>query len=117
MIDASVTQRLDELTALEPGWLDGSGARVTAAVVDHAKELLAAVTAPDRHTLGVFPTEEGGVSLEWFDADLQVLTTAEVEPDGTFWVISLPHGSPATVNTQAEDLDEAAALLNGALGA
>lgn len=53
--------RLAEIAKIEPGWLDGDGKAVTATALRIARLLIA---SPPR----VYPTPEGGVSLEWDDA-------------------------------------------------
>lgn len=56
--------RLAELAALEAGWLDGDGKAVTPAALDLAVHVIAHL-APTLGDPGIFPTVDGGVSIEW----------------------------------------------------
>lgn len=62
----TLTRRLDEVAAIQPGWLDGHGEAVTVDARVAAERVLAGLM----HRLGLptprlYPTEEGGVSAEW----------------------------------------------------
>lgn len=68
--------RVDELAALEDGWLDGGGVapdvrmlRALAGVVTIANERYG---APLPYA---YPTEDGGVSLEWGDLDVDCIVS------------------------------------------
>lgn len=89
---ASVKAEIDALPR-EDGWLDGEGSAVTnvarfvAAAWAHALaerfgDVLAKYGAG--HEGCAFPTESGGVSLEWaWPVGRQWLVTVEVDPDGS----------------------------------
>lgn len=62
-----VHQRMDELAALQPGWLDGDGAALGPALLATAA-VIAESTAQWAGEIGIYPTPEGGVQLEWSDA-------------------------------------------------
>jgi len=66
MIPESTIARLDELGKLEAGWLDGAGERITEYAVAEAKFVLDSLDAlgVDVSIFSVFPTEEGGISIE-----------------------------------------------------
>lgn len=49
--------RLQELSELRDGWLDGEGKAPTQAALDTADELL-------RRPMGIYPTEDGGIQIE-----------------------------------------------------
>ncbi len=59
-------RRLDELAALEGGWLDGAGLAPEAGVVARVREVLAKLLAEhDVPRPKVFPLEEGDLQAEW----------------------------------------------------
>ena len=70
--------RLTLLSKLEDGWLNGEGKAPTAAALKAASVLGPAL--PQDVYLYVYPTEGGGVSLEW--ADQYGAHEIEVMPDG-----------------------------------
>ncbi|MFF8544778.1 hypothetical protein ACF060_31330 [Streptomyces werraensis] len=70
--------RLTDLSKLEDGWLDGYGKAPTVEALRRASLLGPAL--PQGITLYVYPTEGGGVSLEW--ADQYGAHQIEVMPDG-----------------------------------
>jgi hypothetical protein len=74
----SVWERLTELSRLEPGWLDGAGVPPTEAALEIAGQI---VTALPRATgrVHVYPTEPGGVQLEWSDDEFN--HEIEIGPD------------------------------------
>ena len=57
--------RLTELSKLKAGWLDGRGNALSADALKSASVLGAAL--PMDVSLRIYPTETGGVSLEWDD--------------------------------------------------
>lgn len=61
-----VHNRLTELLALREGWLDGQGAKIGPAVIATAATI-AESTAQWAGEVGIFPTLEGGVQIEWSD--------------------------------------------------
>lgn len=78
-IDARVSQRLRELSALEAGW-DGEDARtvdpsalVTAGQVI-AQAIIAGLPEPE-----LFPVPDGGVQVEWHAGPVEL--EVEIEPD------------------------------------
>lgn len=75
-----VPKRLEVLSTLDEGWLDGEGSKVTAAAMTAAAhELLQAETdgCPRPH---LFPTLVGGLQAEWSLPEWEV--TVEFFPDG-----------------------------------
>ena len=74
-----------EIQKLSDGWLDGNGKAVTAEALKAARfgVLRAFSSATDGYPY-VYPTPEGGVSLEWGgDGDDDTDITVTVRPDGT----------------------------------
>lgn len=119
---ASVKAEIDALPN-EAGWLDGEGSAVT----DVAR-FVAAVWA---HALAerfgeeprVFPTEDGGVSLEWLWLEGAVkLVSVEVAFDGDVSLVDVSDGrgtaGPArTVNQVHAALKQARATLAATIAA
>lgn len=77
--------RLTELSKLNDGWLDGNGKSPSVEAVKSASLLGAAL--PRDVSLRVYPTEAGGVSLEW--DDLHVGHEIEVLPDGHLFLMTV----------------------------
>lgn len=80
----SLTLRLRELSQLPQGWLDGEGDEITQTALQTAKNIATAVIHDG--TIGtptLFPTEEGGIELEWRDNGL--LKFVEIDPDGVLF--------------------------------
>lgn len=67
---------LEQMKVLECGWLDGEGKRISKAVIDFAESRI--VEGFGFRPPQVFPTPEGGLSLEW-DTDEEL--DAEIGPD------------------------------------
>lgn len=59
-----IDERIDQLAALQAGWWDGSGEPITAPVLAAARTLAYQLTDV---TVRIYPTEDGGVTLEWSD--------------------------------------------------
>ncbi|MFD0405552.1 hypothetical protein [Kitasatospora sp. NPDC127116] len=79
-IRAEIWARLDELMAVQPGWLDGEGTPPSPAVAAAAAGLAETFTqwaAPG--PLRLYPTPEGGIELEWDDDNLN--HTIVIGPD------------------------------------
>lgn len=70
--------QLTELSKLADGWLDGHGKKPSGEALKSASVLGAAL--PADVALRVYPTEAGGVSLEWDDQHGG--HEIEVQPDG-----------------------------------
>lgn len=80
--------RLDEIIALAPGWLDGGGKAISQANANVARDLLGSFDSVHSQFLpSVFPTEEGGISLEWVSNNFAFLEV-EVE-DGNMFMFSM----------------------------
>lgn len=70
--------RMTELSRLEPGWLDGEGLPPTGQALKAAGRIATALPA-DADPVRAYPTPEGGIELEWDDANLN--HTITVGPD------------------------------------
>lgn len=57
--------RLTTLSELEQGWLDGEGERITSETLDTARWLVPLLKEKHGTSIYVYPTVDGGLSLEW----------------------------------------------------
>lgn len=105
--DPTRQARFDELAALPPGWAEGDGAAVSPAASELAQQALA-VLGPMLRSPGIFPTFNGGVSLEW--VLLGNVRSVEIEPSLAILCFDLATRREATVHTVAEAADFFAAL-------
>lgn len=60
--------RIQELMDLDDGWLNGAGLKPNPVALIRAGVLADAIAAEQR--VRIYPTEGGGVNLEWDDANL-----------------------------------------------
>lgn len=58
-------ERFAGLSALQPGWLNGLGKAVKDENIMLAQEIVAETVKRGVELPSIFPTEDGGVSLEW----------------------------------------------------
>lgn len=104
--DQSWATRLKALAELAPGWGDsGSEPPIAIQALEVARELLSALTISAQALPGVFPTEDGGVSLEW--ATAQSVRSIEITPEGIFEMFLLAEGDFEGAHSEAEDLPTA----------
>lgn len=84
-----VATRLDELARLSDGWLDGKGRALRPDALHVLEMLLATADDAPLPRPGIFPTEVGGLHVEWDDA---AATEVVVEPSGvaTLYADNLP---------------------------
>lgn len=102
----SWSTRLKALAELAPGWGDGgSEPAIAIPALEAARELLSALSVSARAMPGVFPTEDGGVSLEW--ATPLSVRSIEITPEGTFEMFLLGEGDFDGVHSEAKDLPAA----------
>ena len=73
-MDERSAERLEELSKLEAGWLDGSGDAVHSHALRIAQELLNDLSILPN----LYPTEEGGIYVEWGTKMLSL----EIRPNG-----------------------------------
>jgi hypothetical protein len=62
----SIERRLDELSKLEHGWLDGYGEVIHPDNIENAKLFIEFAGISE---FAIFPTESGGVQLEWVSSN------------------------------------------------
>lgn len=79
---AQAHDRIVELAALEPGWLDGHGARPTDEATSAAHDLVNLIGA-DIAAFAIFPREEGGLSFESMPHSYEGFREIETNADGT----------------------------------
>ena len=84
--------RLTLLSALEDGWLDGRGKKPTTKALKRASILGPAL--PLAVSLYVYPTEAGGVSLEW--SDQHGSHEIEILPDGLLSLMTVERDAKET---------------------
>ncbi|NKR69755.1 hypothetical protein GS536_17195 [Rhodococcus hoagii] len=97
--DARVVRAaLDALVDLDDGWVDGeSGEAISQAVIERGHAVIDTMIALSNITRTVSPTEDGGVSFFWPDAENQL--SIEVEPSGALYV----HTTDLAAGTFADD--------------
>ncbi len=113
--EAPWAPRLLYLAHLRDGWLDGHGRAPSYVALDAARDLL--MRLQERKELGampgVFPTEEGGIQLEWASGDRVV--SVEVTPDFHLAVFGYRTEPHSVIEHEVDDLSEAIELLVGLL--
>ncbi|MDR1152482.1 MAG: hypothetical protein LBK72_08430 [Bifidobacteriaceae bacterium] len=72
-------ERLVELSELASGWLDGGGAQVSLDAIEFARDLVAVLDESGLPAPRIYPTEPGGVQLEWHAETGD--TEVEIGPD------------------------------------
>lgn len=101
------SRRLVELASLTPDW-DGEvpGAEmISFASLDAARDLMLRLSNADAVRPSIFPTEEGGVNLEW--ASPVSVSSIEISPDAEFILFNLPEGSNQGTEEETADLERA----------
>lgn len=94
-----VWTRLCEIRILREGWLDGEGRAVHEDVVQVAGKLAEAIPA-NLHPLSIYPTEPGGIEIEWRDGHGTHSIT--VNSDLTLFLLSDgPVPAPTVAGAQA----------------
>lgn len=102
-----LTETLEELFALEDGWLDGDNGK---AITDAAKECATAISkglTEDQGGIHAYPLEAGGVRFFWAESVSQL--TVDVEPNGDVCLHALgmePGTFQYVVLTEGESLGE-----------
>lgn len=98
--------RLTALAELHPGWGEsGQEPPISLTALDAAREILSALTIAERDLPAVFPTEDGGLSIEW--ANARSVRSIEITADGVFEMFVLPEGQFDGTETEVSDLPSA----------
>jgi hypothetical protein len=106
--------RLIELAQLPTGWGDGDdGVAIEVAALEAAGSILAAISEFNLPQPGVFPTEEGGVLVEW--ATTEQVRSIEITSDLDFELFSRPAGGSGALEV-SPSLEEAIAFARGERG-
>ncbi|QQZ18358.1 MULTISPECIES: hypothetical protein [Rhodococcus] len=97
--------RFIELAQLSEGWNDEarSSEAVAFSAIDGAREILRHVAKIGREIPGIYPSEDGGVSLEW--ASPQRVITIEVSPDGVYEMNRYSRDGESSAVEPTENLD------------
>lgn len=99
------SRKLIELASLGPDW-DGEmpGAEmISFAALDAARDIVMRVVTADKIRPAIFPTEEGGVSLEWVSAGS--VASIEIRPDaGRFEFHRLRQGEDVGTHSESSDI-------------
>ena len=94
----TLDQRLDELSRLPEGWLDGEGVPPNTSVVERARTVLRNLQKLDVPRPRVFATPRGGMQAEWTVGSHEISVT--FEPDGSLYAISVNAASGQTDEPQ-----------------
>lgn len=107
------TRRLIELATLEAGWSEGVGEPIVFAALDAARQILRELKTTRDNYPGIFPSEDGGILLEW--ASVRKIVSVEVSPEIDFSAFRLHPEARSTEELDTEDLRAAVEFLRGAL--
>ncbi len=101
--------RLAEFAALTPGWDNGTALQISSVALEGAQMLMRAVDGAGIDRPGVFPTDEGGVLIEW--ADVSGIRSIEVLADGSFETFETLADQHGGLHSATRDLTIAVAFL------
>ena len=77
--DSVGASRIIQIASLGRNWNDGDEPAISDVAIDVALKLLEGIAEKSLPVPGIFPTEEGGISLEWADAEQVV--SVEIDSD------------------------------------
>ncbi|WP_336649093.1 hypothetical protein [Microbacterium sp. MMO-10] len=106
--DTAWGARLREFTALRAGWDGGSALQISATALDAAQKLLQGVDRAQLQAPGVFPTDEGGVLIEW--SSPAGIRSIEILADGGFELFVLLQGQQSGEHSETNDVAKAIAF-------
>jgi hypothetical protein len=104
-------KRLEELEALQAGWLDGGGARPDISALNHARRTLAELLNFDVPQPRVFATPEGGIQAEWTVDNREISVTFESDSKLYAIAVDLVSGESEEPELTEADLAQIADLL------
>lgn len=104
--------RLTEFAALTVGWDGGEAAQISSVSLEATQMLMRMVDQAGIKRPGVFPTDEGGVLLEWSSAS--GVRSVEVLDDGTFETFEITRGKREGTHSTTQDLTVATAFIGAA---
>jgi hypothetical protein len=64
-------RKLEEISSLAAGWLDGEGETISNSALIRAKDMLPFLSRK-YSSIGIFPEQSGGIQFEWFDNDYAI---------------------------------------------
>lgn len=109
--DSVGASRIIQIASLGRNWNDGDEPAISDVAIDVALKLLEGIAEKSLPVPGIFPTEEGGISLEWADAEQVVSVEIDSDVDanaGTgFNLFSLPQGKFTSTDEDTGNLKEA----------
>jgi hypothetical protein len=106
-----IDERIDEMTALKPGWLEGEGRQISALSIEKARRVLPDLLGRDVPRPRIFPTVGGGVQAEWILADTEVGVTFEADGAVYAIIVNLSTGEAEELDASVEALDRVAVIL------
>lgn len=115
-------ERLDELSAMQDGWLDGDGIAPYSDVVESTKTLLGALPSKLAQNAYLYPTFEGGIECAWCGVDWVVelyvnynLVGAQGIPTITYDVGDSRQDNDINFDTMKETIEFLTSRLDGSL--
>lgn len=103
--------RIIQIASLGRNWNDGDEPAISDVAIAAALKLLEGIAEESLPVPGIFPTEEGGISLEWANAEQVVSVEIDSAPDtgaGTgFNLFTLPQGEFSGTDKDTSNLKEA----------
>ncbi|QEA29763.1 hypothetical protein FGL91_15100 [Microbacterium sp. CBA3102] len=101
--------RLAELAGLAPQWDGAAAGQVSSVSLDAAQLLLREIDATGKPAPGIFPTEDGGVLLEW--SSPAAVRSIEILEDGTFETFTITSGQQTGEHDSTGDLSVVVAFI------
>lgn len=84
-LPSDISRQLDDIRALEDGWLDGEGRAPSQSGIDWIESRLHRYLPADLPRPYLYPTEAGGVQLEWSIETNEVSIEADLESHLGIW--------------------------------
>ncbi|HZK31960.1 MAG TPA: hypothetical protein VFC72_03515 [Corynebacterium sp.] len=98
-----VARKLEEISRLKDGWLEGAGSSVRFELLRLGSRTLSTIKKAGLAPPNVFPTEEGGLSFEW--ATGTYVLSVEIEADSSIAAYSLLPGDTTGTETSVRKLE------------
>lgn len=95
---SALDRRLDELAALQPGWLNEEAEQLDPRALRQARAILTDLLSLDVPRPRVYPTPHGGIQAEWTIDEFEISIT--FEPDGSLYIVSVNGHSGAMEEPQ-----------------
>lgn len=97
--------RLAEFASLMPGWNESSGQQISSTSLDAAQIILRSVSKLNLSRPGIFPTDEGGVLIEW--ADSSKVVNLEITNGGNFELFTISSHQATGNHSETADVKQA----------